>query len=321
MKTLPPVKEKTEYYDMLEAAIAEHLKKMIYEPLMKELGIPKNKLENSKEDLLKAILSGRITFRQGTFSGKLNSRITLELKKIGAKWDKKSGTFKLPAKELPDDVKMTVSLSESRFKAKMKRIDEKLAKLLPEEIADSLKLEKIFDASIYKIGKDVDATLKSITVGPSLTDESRAIIARDYTNNMRLYIKDFTQKEIKSLREKMQKNAFEGKRYESMISTIQKSYDVSYNKAKFLARQETKLLLSKYKETRYVDAGVQKYKWTTVVGSPKHPVREMHKALDGKIFSWNNPPVVNEKGERKHPGEDFGCRCYAIPIVEFKDEK
>ena len=80
---------------------------------------------------------------------------------------------------------------------------------------------------------------------------------------------------------------------------------------------ENYLYVTKLKETIYTDAGVPKYKWGTVVGSPGHEVRHSHAILKGKIFRWDNPPVVNEKGDRKNPGEDFGCRCFAIPIVEF----
>ena len=42
----------------------------------------------------------------------------------------------------------------------------------------------------------------------------------------------------------------------------------------------------------------------------------MHKDLDGKIFEFANPPITNEKGDRNNPGEDWQCRCEAIPIVE-----
>jgi Phage Mu protein F like protein len=36
-------------------------------------------------------------------------------------------------------------------------------------------------------------------------------------------------------------------------------------------------------------------------------VRAAHAANNGRIFSWDNPPVTG------HPGEDFGCRCWAEP--------
>ncbi len=37
-------------------------------------------------------------------------------------------------------------------------------------------------------------------------------------------------------------------------------------------------------------------------------VRNSHAANDGQIFSWDNPPPTG------HPGEDYGCRCWAEPI-------
>ena len=45
-----------------------------------------------------------------------------------------------------------------------------------------------------------------------------------------------------------------------------------------------------------------RYIWRTQ-GDGK--VRASHRANDGKIFSWDDPPPTG------HPGEDFGCRCWA----------
>lgn len=36
-------------------------------------------------------------------------------------------------------------------------------------------------------------------------------------------------------------------------------------------------------------------------------VRAAHAANNGKIFAWDNPPPTG------HPGEDYGCRCWAQP--------
>ena len=36
-------------------------------------------------------------------------------------------------------------------------------------------------------------------------------------------------------------------------------------------------------------------------------VRAAHAANNGRIFSWDNPPITG------HPGEDYGCRCWAQP--------
>ncbi len=37
-------------------------------------------------------------------------------------------------------------------------------------------------------------------------------------------------------------------------------------------------------------------------------VRPAHAANHGKMFGWNSPPPTS------HPGEDFNCRCWAMPI-------
>jgi hypothetical protein len=39
-------------------------------------------------------------------------------------------------------------------------------------------------------------------------------------------------------------------------------------------------------------------------------VREEHAALEGQTFAWSSPPAVG------HPGEDFQCRCVALPVID-----
>lgn len=70
------------------------------------------------------------------------------------------------------------------------------------------------------------------------------------------------------------------------------------------------------------DAGCKRYKWRTQRDSR---VRSCHRALEGKIFSWDNPPMMWREtahgivytGERCNPGEDWGCRCIAIPVFDI----
>ena len=89
------------------------------------------------------------------------------------------------------------------------------------------------------------------------------------------------------------------------------------NKAKFLARQETSLFMSKLRDTRYQGAGVERFRWSATGGSAGDGrTRDLHRMLHGKEFSYGNPPVIDERtGETGYPGEAFGCRCVAIPII------
>lgn len=324
-KELNPIFETTQDYEALEAHIRSVFREEIYLPLIKELKLKVFTLKNANDipsnSVIDAIASGRITFYRGSFKGRFNSRISKELRGLGAKWDRKQGSWKLPQSSLPMSVRQAISASEETFKQKLGIINKRLAQILPEEIADKVQSLKLFDANLWKVDKDIHRTIKGITVAPKLTPERAKKISEEYTNNLRRYIKDFTSRETKSLRKDLQTKVFSGVRYEQVAKTIQKSYGVSADKAKFLARQETSLLMTTFKEARYSEAGVKEYKWVCVTGSPKHPVRPMHKALEGKIFAWDDPPITNANGGKNNPGQDYNCRCYARPIVTINEQK
>lgn len=325
------IQERPQDYDELKSIIEKIFRDEIYKPLLKMLG--HGKLQNVKdpttdvEAVMHAIRTGSLVFYRGEFTGRLGARITRGIKELGGKWDRKSGTFKLPSSKLTPDLKMAIVASEDRFKRSMAAVESFLLKAVPEQIASKFKIEKFFDSAIMRIDHRIDKSMKGLVVTPELTKEQRNKISEGYTNNLEKYIKDFTEKETLELREKMRKNYLKGQRYEGMVSTIQKSYGVSQRKAEFLARQETSLMMVEFKKVRYQDAGVNKYIWTCVSNNKdKSPqqntpgnVRYFHAILDGKTFSWNNPPITDAKGSRNNPGGDFGCRCYARPVLEFDE--
>lgn len=322
---LPPIRENKDDWDEIEAKIKLLFKREIYSPLVKEFSV-KGVLKNSREGLLEAIQSGRLTFNRGKFSGKLNSTLSGELRALGAKWDRSQKCYTLPLDKLPHDVRNAISTSAWRFEQKISRLDEKLSKIVPSELAKKLKLTDLFDKAIFKVEKDFEKTTKNITVAPVFTAKRRQDLAAEWQNNMELWITDFTAKEIVELRKNLRKSIFSGNRFESAVKTIQESYGVSERKAKFLARQETQLAMTTYKYSRYEEAGIGEYKWKCVVGTPSHPVRPQHRKLNdasaaGKIFRFDDPPVTTEPGEaerRNNPGTDYNCRCTAIPVVRFK---
>lgn len=317
---LEPIKEKESDFLPLERRIREFFKKNLYLPLLEELRLPKATLRNAEEDVLaKAIREGRITIADGLVRGKLNAEITKALKKFGALWDKDVKAFRFAS--IPAELSPIIAFSEMRFRERMMRIDIKLTQIMPATFASKLKTSDLFDTIIRKTEKNLASTLKNITVLPSLTDETRKKISVAWQSNMDLWIKDFTEKEILRLREDVQKAVFKGERRSALQIAIRKSFNVTDRKAKFLARQETALLTAKLKEERYKAAGVNQYIWKCVAGSKLHPVRPSHKVLDGKVFSFDDPPVTTMPGEperRNNPGEDYNCRCYAKPLVKIK---
>jgi SPP1 gp7 family putative phage head morphogenesis protein len=73
------------------------------------------------------------------------------------------------------------------------------------------------------------------------------------------------------------------------------------------------LFVSKYREAVFEENGVKKYIWST---ANDIRVRDRHRSLNNKVFSYDDPPVVDKKsGRRANPGEDYNCRCVAIPYL------
>jgi len=60
--------------------------------------------------------------------------------------------------------------------------------------------------------------------------------------------------------------------------------------------------------------GVKRYIWRTRQDSR---VRPGHARLEGTVQRWAKPPDVGG-GRMLHPGEDWNCRCIAVPIETLK---
>jgi SPP1 gp7 family putative phage head morphogenesis protein len=320
IKTLEPIKADPRVEEEVEKEILRAFRDLIFAPLIAEVGLSRSALRNASYSLVDAILKSRITYDQGRFRGKFNAQISKELRDLGAKFNSSKGYWHLPAAKLTFDLRTAISLSGDQFLKKASRIDKIIASLNPKAVADAVKVEKIYDYALWQVEKQLKSTTRGITVVPELTEAERTNISRKYTEDLRRYIQEWTEEEILNLRERVRKSVEAGDRYENLVKTIQYSYGVSANKAQFLARQETNLMTAAYKEARYESAGITEYIWRTVAGSPNHPVRPEHKVLDGQTFRFDNPPITSKDGKRNNPGEDFNCRCVAIPIVRLAGE-
>ncbi len=125
-------------------------------------------------------------------------------------------------------------------------------------------------------------------------------------------IKSLVGNQIDDIQSMLESAEYTGLRVEELRASIQERFDVSKSKADLLARDQTLKLNSNITQARQRGAGVERYVWTT---SGDERVREEHAALEGEVFSWDDPP------EPGHPGEDYQCRCTAFPIIaEFDDE-
>lgn len=302
------------YYEELRRAIVRILFDVIYAPVAQAADITRKQLENQNDSaLVKAIKDGRIYYESNRFQGQFSAQTSKELRDMGANFQKNTKSWYFSG-QLPFEIGSALAIATQRYTVLRKRVLSVLDGIDVNEINRYSGIsDAIWDAT-GKIDKDIKKSLKAITVTPELTEAQQGVITADYAQNMDLYVKDFAEKQIIEMREMIMREVNLGGRTERIAQIIQHSYGVTKNKAQFLARQETSLLLSKLRQERYKDAGSTKYVWA---GFMDQFEREDHKALEGKVFSWDNPPVVDRKtGRRAHPSEDFGCRCVAVPVFD-----
>lgn len=104
-----------------------------------------------------------------------------------------------------------------------------------------------------------------------------------------------------------------GLRWEELRDRLLERADVSESRAELIARDQTLKLNAAINQTKQQAAGVDSYVWST---SGDERVREDHQELDGQIFQWASPP----EPLGCHPGEDFQCRCSAIPVMPDNED-
>lgn len=85
---------------------------------------------------------------------------------------------------------------------------------------------------------------------------------------------------------------------------LEDRFEVAESRAAFIARDQISKLNGDLTKARQTDLGVTGYVWRT---SGDERVRPEHRALNGRKFSWDDPPEVG------HPGQDYNCRCTAEP--------
>lgn len=126
------------------------------------------------------------------------------------------------------------------------------------------------------------------------------------TQNMNL-VKEMTDNAIARTEKLVLQGAQQGWRHEELAKELMDKESIDDNKAKLIARDQISKFNAALTENRMREAGIGKYEWSTA-GDER--VRDTHKANEGKIFSWDDPPA-----ETGHPGEDINCRCVAIPVL------
>lgn len=106
----------------------------------------------------------------------------------------------------------------------------------------------------------------------------------------------------------------QGVRHETLIEQVQQITGYGQSRSRLIARDQTTKHNAAVQEAQARAAGITEYTWVCV---RDEATRKMHKALDGTVHRYDQPPVTNPQGDRNNPGEDYQCRCSAMPVISL----
>ena len=121
-------------------------------------------------------------------------------------------------------------------------------------------------------------------------------------------------------------NMKDGGRHENLIDIIKERGNVTRNRARLIARDQTSKLNADLTQARNVSLGLDLYEWG---GTGDERERDSHFVLNHMLCKYSDPTVYSDddgKTWKKRstigafigkPGEDYQCRCLALPRVSW----
>lgn len=144
-------------------------------------------------------------------------------------------------------------------------------------------------------------------------DKQSAKIAKDYVYNMQYWVKKWEAKEIIKMRQDVAKMVSEGARVPTLKKYFQERWGIAERKAEFLAINESYLAGSVISATRYQSMGFTHFKWDRSSSKEK---RKLHEEYYGKVFAYNNPPLIDKDlNITGLPRQIWNCKCHIRPVI------
>lgn len=104
-----------------------------------------------------------------------------------------------------------------------------------------------------------------------------------------------------------------------ILEEVREIGGMSERRAQTIARDQTAKVTSALNVERSKAAGIKKWEWVHSGGGASP--RKRHLELDGKVFSYDDPPpIIDENGTRGYPGFLPRCRCVQAPVLSFGDD-
>jgi SPP1 gp7 family putative phage head morphogenesis protein len=169
-------------------------------------------------------------------------------------------------------------------------------------------------ASIKKISSDL--TIKTDFVTAGMEEIAKASVAE----NVALIRSIPEQYLLRVQGEVMRSITNAGGGIGELTKALEKYEGMTKTRAANIAEDQTRKVYTSINAKRLQRVGLDKFKWKyNFVGQKS---RELHVEMDGNIYSFSDPPTIQENPLVKGlPGELPFCHCSVTPVVVFDDEE
>ena len=150
-----------------------------------------------------------------------------------------------------------------------------------------------------------------------LTGELKDILTATVAENVSL-IKSISSEYLTQVEGAVMRSITTGNGLQDLVPFLHKQPGVTLNRARIIARDQTRKAFSNLNFARMEKIGIQEYEWLHSAGGQKP--RKLHQRMSGNIYRFDKSPIIDEKtGQRGKPGDLINCRCRAVPIIKFSD--
>lgn len=231
------------------------------------------------------------------------------LRRVATQWEKATKSLLLAeAKRLTSGVRLDAKDPTPDAKKASKAIKAKLS-------AQAAKLAKA-----KSVGTALDKTVKVenassvkefINLGINLQKNPRlGPLFGQWRKDNVSYITRMLEGEAESMADLLAKS--EGRRFENVAKDIEERFGMTKKRAELIARDQAIKLSANIRDERATKSGLKEYIWVT---RQDDRVRDSHKLLHGKKFSYDDHPPSGVYGEKQAPGVAISCRCLSRPVI------
>jgi SPP1 gp7 family putative phage head morphogenesis protein len=218
------------------------------------------------------------------------------------------GTFAQDA-TIASQSRILLSTLQSKFNDLFARNAKRLAESMVEGASKASTTS--LHSSLEKLSGGL--SLKTSAMPPQVVEIYKAAVAENVA-----LIKSISTDYLNQVQGSVMRSITSGRGLEDLVPALQKYEGVTHRRARNIALDQTRKTYNQINRGRMQALGVKSFMWHHS-GGGAHP-REDHVEMDGKIYRFDDPPVIDERtGERGIPGQAVNCKCTMSPVFDFSE--